>query len=81
MAYEMKDGQGSLFKNTRKEQDSHADYQGSIKVAGVEYWLNAWIKEGEKGKWMSLSVKPKQQSQPSRQAPSSNRNDSDEIPF
>lgn len=51
---------GTLFKNDRKEQDSHADYNGSINVGGQEFWLNAWIKEGNKGKFMSLSVKPKE---------------------
>ena len=33
-----------LFKNDRKESDSHPDYKGSAEVEGVEYWLAAWIK-------------------------------------
>ena len=48
------------FKNERKSSDTHADYTGSIKISGREYWLNAWLKDGAKGKWMSLSLKPKQ---------------------
>jgi hypothetical protein len=53
---------GVLFKNDKKQQDSHADYQGNINVNGVEFWLNAWLKTGKSGqKFMSLSVKPKQQ--------------------
>lgn len=56
---------GVLFKNDRKETDKHPDYQGSINVNGVEMWLSAWIKQGAKGKFMSLSVKPKEP----RQAP------------
>ena len=50
------DNSGVLFRNTRKEKESHADYNGSITVNGVEYWLNAWLKEGQKGKFFSLSL-------------------------
>lgn len=61
MSYEMKDGTGSLFKNERKETPQHSDYNGSVKVDGVEYWLNAWLKEGKNGKkYMSLSLKAKE---------------------
>ena len=65
---------GAIFKNDRKEKDSHPDYKGSLNVGGVEYWVSSWIKTGQKGKFMSLSVTAKeaQQSQapaPQRQAP------------
>lgn len=67
MPYEMKDGTGSLFKNHKKERETHADYNGSIKVEGQEYWLNAWLKETEGGKkYMSLSAKSKQAKQSSQ---------------
>lgn len=59
MAYEKRDMTGQLFRNDRKEKDTHADYNGTIIVEGKEYYLNAWIKDGAKGKFMSLSVKPK----------------------
>jgi len=59
MAYEKRDMSGQLFRNDRKEKDTHADYNGTIIVEGKEYYLNAWIKDGAKGKFMSLSVKPK----------------------
>lgn len=50
---------GVLFKNDRKDSDKHPDYQGNINCNGTEFWLSAWIKEGKKGKFMSLSIKPK----------------------
>jgi hypothetical protein len=60
MAYEQKDGQGSLFKNTDKETEQQADYKGSIKIDGREYWLNSWLRESKGGKkYMSLSAQPK----------------------
>jgi len=35
MAYEMKEGSGSLFKNSRKTSDSHPDFTGSIMARNI----------------------------------------------
>ena len=59
---------GILFKNDRKEKDTHPDYKGSINADGVEYWISAWMKEGAKGKFMSFSLTPKEQTQTAEQA-------------
>lgn len=50
---------GVLFKNDRKDSEKHPDYKGNVNVNGVEFWLSAWIKESAKGKFMSLSIQPK----------------------
>lgn len=84
--FEAKNNTGTLFKNDRKEKESHPDYTGSIVVDDVDHWVNAWIKTGKKGKYMSLSVKPKNQHErPTRReepAGSYGHSDlSDDVPF
>lgn len=73
---------GVLFNNREAKGDNERapDYKGSINVNGEEFWLSAWIKEGQKGKFMSLSIKPKEQA-PAKQAPRRPSRDSDEVPF
>ena len=57
MAYEQKEGFGALFKNTKKEKETHPDYQGNVMIGGNVYDLGAWLKEGKNGKFLSLSAK------------------------
>lgn len=61
MSYELKDGQGSLFKNN-KTKDTQPDYTGEVKINNKVYRLSAWIKEGKNGKFMSLSCQESQES-------------------
>ena len=59
MAYEPKDNTGTLFKNDRKEKDSHPNAKGTALIDGVEYWISCWVKDGAKGKFQSLSFQRK----------------------
>ena len=60
---------GALFRNSRKEKDSHPDHQGTLNVDGVEYWISGWVKTSKTGqKFFSLSVKPKDASASSNDA-------------
>ena len=61
MAYQQKENSGSLFKNDRREKDTHPHATGTALIGGVEYWVSAWTKDGKKGKWQSLSFKPKEE--------------------
>ena len=62
---------GVLFKNDRKTKDTQPSHTGSLNVDGVEFFLDAWVKESQNGsKFFSVSVKRKdKQSGPQSPAP------------
>lgn len=73
MAYEHKPNTGSLFKNDKKTESKHPDYTGIWKDEnGKEFSFAAWIKEGNKGKFFSLSASEKR---------SGVDNKKDDLPF
>jgi hypothetical protein len=48
---------GQIWKNEKKEKDTHPDFKGDINVDGVEYWVSAWRrKEGANPKAPALSI-------------------------
>jgi len=56
------EGKGALFRAKEKKTDKHPDYDGTLTIDGQEYWLSGWQKQSANGvKYLSLSVKPKQQ--------------------
>jgi len=89
MAYEMKPETGSLFKNDKREKDTHANARGSALIGGVEYWVDAWTNTTNSGdKYQSLKFKRKDQQNGngggmgSRPQPSAYENDlDDDVPF
>jgi hypothetical protein len=58
MAYEMRPGQGSLFRNEKKTTDKHPSLKGKVMLPNGEVrWLSAWSKKTASGDtWLSLSV-------------------------
>ena len=63
MAYEHKDGSGSLFRNDKGDNPARPDYRGDVMLSGVLYEISGWLKPKPSNpaeKYMSLSVKPKQ---------------------
>ena len=71
----------ALFKNDRKEKDTHPDLTGTINVEGVEYYLNAWTKEGKKGKFISGSIKLKEAKSAPKPVATTSSFDDDDLPF
>jgi hypothetical protein len=80
MAYELNEGQGTLFRNDKKPEGSkQPDYRGEINVGGTVMEIAGWLKEGKNGKWMSLKVQPKQEREPAQTRQSVAP--SEDIPF
>jgi uncharacterized protein (DUF736 family) len=52
---------GAIFKNDRKEKETHPDLGGILNVEGKDYYINAWKKTSKAGTpFYSLSVKLKE---------------------
>ena len=64
MAYEKKPESGALFRNDRKEKETHPDYKGDCLIDGKLYWISAWLNESKSSgtKYMSLAFKLKERS-------------------
>jgi len=64
MSYDNRNS-GIITRNDKQGYETRPDYRGSINVEGRDYWISCWIKTGRDGtklagqKYMSLSVKPK----------------------
>ena len=86
MAYEQKDNSGALFKNDKGDNASRPDYTGNGMVNGSPVRIAAWIKEGQRGKFLSMKFdEPREQqaqTQPARGGGGETAPDlDDEIPF
>lgn len=83
---------GALFKNNRRTSPTQPEWNGSSNIEGVEYWINAWVKESKKdgSKFFSISYRPKDAAAPAprkmaapapRQARTAMQDLDDEVPF
>jgi hypothetical protein len=84
---------GALFKNNRRTSPTQPEWNGSSNIEGVEYWINAWVKESKKdgSKFFSVSYRRKDapaatasartQAAAPRQTATSMAGFDDEIPF
>lgn len=83
MAFEHKDNTGSLFRNDRREKETHPTHTGQGKIDGVDYWISAWVKEANGLKFFSMAFKPKDGQQPRSRQPGEDDDlgDDGDIPF
>lgn len=87
MSYEQRDMSGTLFKNEKREKDSHPNATGKAMIGGVMYYVSAWTKQGSKGPFQSLSFKPVEDAERREQVVRETRaakpvdDDLDSIPF
>ena len=52
---ETRDNSGILFKEVEKRSERGPDYTGRAMIAGIDYRVAGWIKEGGRGKFLSLA--------------------------
>jgi hypothetical protein len=79
--FEQRENSGVLFKNDKKEEGSkQPDYRGEANVFGDSVEVAGWLKEGAKGRFISLSFKVKEEYRPTDRDHGPDRDD-DLIPF
>lgn len=82
MAFEQRENSGALFKNDKGDNPARPDYRGEALIDGVSYEMSAWIKNGKKGKFMSVSFKVKDGETTKTKTPPSGAVDFEQdIPF
>jgi len=86
MAYELRDGGGTIFKNEfKKDGDNAPNMRGKVKWRGEEIEIALWTKDGAKGKFFSAKLQEPRDKVPSAPPPTPKRpiNDDmdDAIPF
>lgn len=83
MSYD-KNNRGQIWPNKRKEKDTHPDFQGTLNVEGVEYWLSAWKRPADANPAapsLTFSIKLKEQRQPKDYPQNKQYDPKDDLPF
>ena len=86
---DLKENSVLIFKNDKKNGESHPDYKGQINVKGETLDIALWVKEGKKGKFFSGKIsEPYHKVEPEippkiskEEIQDDTPNDSDGLPF
>lgn len=80
--YEQQDNSGALFRNNKKQEgDKLPDYNGTIKVNGVEKQIAGWVRQGAKGSFLSLKISEPYKKPVDAKVVKTKTEDSDDLPF
>ena len=80
MPFEHQDGHGSLHKNDKGDNPKRPDYRGSCSIDGKVYEIAGWIKDGNKGKFLSLAISPEKE-RPVTHEKTEDQSHTEDIPF
>ncbi|CAB4188141.1 hypothetical protein UFOVP1165_34 [uncultured Caudovirales phage] len=84
MSYD-NDNKGAVWKNLKREKDTHPHWTGSAMINGVDYWVNAWKKAddaNEKAPSIKFSFTAKEKREESHPVAQNHGPDfDDDIPF
>ncbi len=58
--FEQNDMGGALFRHDKKGNERAPDYKGDCKISGQTLQISGWVKEGRKGKYLSLKFDTRQ---------------------
>jgi len=59
--YETRELSGSAFRNRRKQQETHPDFTGEVRINGQLYWFSMWEKRTQGGDpWYSVGFNVKE---------------------
>ena len=86
MAYEMKDGDFSLFRNDKEGNEKRPDMRGKACIGGVIYKLSGWTRKTKDGeKYLAGKIEPEQRTgfAPKPQEPEQTQPERDQssLPF
>jgi uncharacterized protein (DUF736 family) len=84
MAYEIREGQGSLWPNEDRRSDNAPNATGKFMINGELFKIAAWTRETRDGdkRYMSLRIEPDSGGNGRSSAPSARRDEpDDDLPF
>ena len=80
--YEQQDNSGALLRNNKKQEgDKLPDYNGTIKINGVEKQIAGWVRQGAKGSFLSLKISEPYKKPLDAKVVKTKTEDSDDLPF